>query len=47
MVAYHRSGILLEWYDAGLDPIYVSKEIPEATLAAFCTQTGTKYDELT
>jgi hypothetical protein len=46
MVAYHQQGILLEWYDAGLDPIYVSKQIGEESLAAFCAKIGASYDEL-
>ena len=47
MVAYHDRGVVLEWYDAGSDPIFVAKEIPEATVAAFCTKIGAKYDEPT
>jgi hypothetical protein len=45
MVAYNDREILLEWYDAGLDPIFLSRTFAEATVAAFCTKTGTKYDE--
>ncbi len=47
MVAYHEPGILLEWYDAGVDPIFASKDIAESSVAAFCTKIGARYDELT
>ena len=46
MVAYQQPGILLEWYDAGFDPIFVSKDIAEASVAAFCAKIGARYDEL-
>jgi hypothetical protein len=46
MVVYHERRILLEWYDAGSDPIFVSKDIAEASMKAFCAKIGAGYDEL-
>lgn len=45
MVVYRESTILLEWYDAGFDPIFLSKEIDEKKVKVFCAQGGAKYDE--
>lgn len=47
IVAYRDSAILLEWYDAGFDPIYLSRDFEEAKVKTFCTTLGATYDELT
>jgi len=44
-IVYCESTTLLEWYDAGFDPIFLSKEIDENKVKAFCAQIGAKYDE--
>lgn len=46
MVVYRGSAILLEWYDAGDDPIYLSKEIEEEKVKTLTSKLGGKYDEL-
>lgn len=46
MIVCSGSVILLEWYDAGFDTIYLSKEIDEDKVKCFCTKIGAKYDEL-
>ncbi|MGH6629130.1 MAG: hypothetical protein ACREB3_05320, partial [Burkholderiales bacterium] len=46
MVVYRASTVLLEWYDAGFDPIYLSREFEEAKVKTFCANLGAKYDEL-
>jgi hypothetical protein len=46
MVVYRGSAILLEWYDAGDDPIYLSKEIEEEKVKTLASKLGGKYDEL-
>ena len=46
MVVYRGSAIQLEWYDAGDDPIYLSRELDEGKVKTFCTNLGATYDEL-
>jgi hypothetical protein len=45
MVVYRDSTILIEWYDAGFDPIFLSREIDENTVREFGVQIGAKYEE--
>ncbi len=46
MVVYRGSAILLEWYDAGFDPLYLSREHDEGKVKTFCANLGATYDEL-
>jgi hypothetical protein len=40
LIAYRADEILLEWYDAIYDPIFVSRAIDRETLAAFAESVG-------
>ncbi len=42
---YKEGDILLEWYDAFFDPLFVSKKIPEFRIREFCQKLGAKYEE--
>jgi hypothetical protein len=42
---YKDNKILLEWFDAFLDPFYISKEISEDKIKIFCERLGIKYKE--
>ena len=42
---YRDRSLLLQWYDAFFDPIYVSKEICEKNVKEFCEQLGVQYSE--
>ena len=41
---YKDDQVLLQWYDAFADPIYVSKEISEDRIKAFCEKLELKYE---
>jgi len=41
--AYHNGKVLLSWYDAWYDPIYISPIIPEDAVKRFCQAVGSKY----
>ncbi len=45
MVVYCGSAVLLEWYDAGDDPIAISKGIPEHSVRKFCDRLGAKCQD--
>ena len=40
MVVYSGSTVLLEWYDAGDDPMAISKDIPKDRVRTFCENLG-------
>lgn len=40
---YRNNQVLLQWYDAPSEPLYVSTDISEDKLKAFCTRLGTDY----
>ena len=40
---YKDNQILLEWFDAFFDPMYISKKIPEEKIREFCKKLGTDY----
>ncbi|MHC4574901.1 MAG: hypothetical protein ACYS76_12365 [Planctomycetota bacterium] len=42
---YKDQKVLLAWYDAFYDPIYISRKIPEEKVAAFCAAIGCPYRE--
>ena len=42
---YKDGKVLLEWYDAfSTDPCYVSMDIPEENVRAFCHSIGAHYE---
>jgi hypothetical protein len=41
---YKDNKILLEWYDAFFDPMFISKEIPEGKIKEFCTKLSITYE---
>jgi len=41
---YKNNQVLLQWYDAFADPIYVSKEISEDKIKAFCEKLELQYE---
>jgi hypothetical protein len=44
--AYLQESILLQWFDASAkDPLFISKQIPEETLKAFCHSISCSYTE--
>ena len=43
---YVGGKILLEWYDAFDDPIYISNEVPEHQVQAFCNELGVTYEQV-
>ncbi len=42
---YKNGKMLLQWYDAFFDPLYISKEIPTANIKEFCNKLGVDYKE--
>lgn len=42
---YNNDEMLLEWYDAFLDPLFVSKKILEEDMKNFCDKLGAEYRE--
>jgi len=43
---YSGERVLLLWYDACADPIYVAREVPEERVRAFCAEVGIPYEEV-
>ena len=41
---YKDDRILLQWYDAFYDPIFISNEVPELKVKEFCTKLSLKYE---
>lgn len=41
---YKDNKVLLQWYDAFADPIFISKEISEDQLKGFCDKLSIKYE---
>lgn len=41
---YNNDRMLLQWYDAFTDPLYISKDIPEEKIKQFCSALGLKYE---
>ena|SRR5688572_23909875 len=46
MIAYRGDEILLEWYDAIFDPIFISKAIDEGSLSAFARSVGGELNDV-
>jgi hypothetical protein len=46
MIAYRGDEILLEWYDAIFDPIFISRAIDERSLSAFAQSVGGQCDDV-
>jgi len=49
-IAYHvhvhkNNALVLQWYDAFLDPIHISKDIPEDRIKEFCSKLNIEYQE--
>ncbi len=44
VIAYRGDEILLEWYDAVFDPLFVSRAIDEKTLSTFARSVGGEFD---
>lgn len=42
---YGSHGVLLQWYDAFLDPFYVSKRLSPASIEAFCGELKTSWKD--
>ena len=40
---YNEGAVLLEWFDAFWQELYISKKIPEDTVRAFCEKLGCEY----
>lgn len=40
---YKEGKILLQWYDAFYDPLFISKDIPEENIKKFCNSLNVKY----
>lgn len=40
---YKYKKVILQWYDAFFDPFFISKEIPEDKVRAFCERLGVSY----
>jgi len=40
---YNESLVLLEWFDAFWQPMYISKKIPENSIKSFCEKIGCDY----
>lgn len=43
---YDREGVLVQWYDAFSDPVYVSKRVPVERLEVFCRSLNTSFKEV-
>lgn len=43
LLAYKDGKILLEWFDAWSNPIYLSRQISAADVAKFCRMTGSSF----
>jgi hypothetical protein len=41
---YRQGRVILQWYDAFYDPLYISKEIPEDRVRKFCSMLGLNYE---
>jgi hypothetical protein len=41
---YCEGKVLLQWYDAFADPLYILKEIPEDKVKAFCQKLSLQYE---
>ena len=41
---YKDDQILLEWYDAFYDPIFISNRVPESKVKEFCAKLSLKYE---
>jgi hypothetical protein len=46
MIAYRDDEILLEWYDAIYDPIFVSRAIGKSALSTFAQAVGGELDDV-
>lgn len=46
MVAYCDDEILLEWYDAIFDPMFISRVIDEGSLSAFARSVGGEVNDV-
>jgi hypothetical protein len=46
MIAYRGDEILLEWYDAIFDPIFISRAIDERSLSAFARSVDGQFDDV-
>jgi len=44
---YKDGKVLLQWFDAFADPMFISKEIPEDRVRAFCGRLGIEYSTFT
>lgn len=42
-LAYHDKRILLEWFDAWFNPLYLSRQISEPRVAEFCVKIGSGF----
>jgi hypothetical protein len=43
---YDQEGVVLQWYDAFSDPVYVSKRVPVERLEVFCRNLSTSFKEV-
>jgi hypothetical protein len=43
--AYQDGRVLLQWYDAFLDPLLVDQTIPEVAVQRFCSKLGVRYSQ--
>jgi hypothetical protein len=43
VLVYRAGAVLLQWYDAFDDPLYLSRTIPESTVAEFAGRLGRAY----
>jgi hypothetical protein len=41
---YHNGKVILQWYDAFMDNLYISKNIPEDKVASFCNIISSQYE---
>ena len=46
IIAYRSDAILLEWYDAIFDPIFISRTMDEGLLSAFARSVGGELDDV-
>jgi hypothetical protein len=44
---YNNNKVLLQWFDAFFDPMFISKEIPEDKVKEFCTELSITYEMFT
>ena len=42
---YNKNQVLLQWYDAGSDPLAISKHLPEQDVRDFCARLGIRMEE--